>query len=494
MKKSTVLFLAFYAQFAVAVEVSPAVKFSPITNLVYQLDCVSGDLIHCSDRTYGDLWEKEFLRNEEDRALLRKWREWMERYQAQARIGDPKAPPISGRFNGVELATKARIAAFQAKDMSDYFSRLDLVLVPKDRIAVETVIRHFHPRFEAWWKREALKRGASFARQTKSLLESPAILKKIDQFYRFYEVDLPKNYEVSFNLIYRPANKKESTSGQQIENYSVVEFLPTEKPEERIDVVLHELCHFFLDNGKDEKALALRKGFAENGGPSAIAAYNLLNEGLATAFGNGMIARLYMKNERWQKYLAEEQSFYNDFFVDRAAKTVLPWLGEWLEAGKSLYDERFVKTYVSSLEAAMGEKLTAPKMLLKEMVLVVDARYGGKFRDHVRRSFSASSMYTSEGHWQDEQMLRVYTENADLNALIVVHPDNFQRLNEGKILSEESVSQLKSAFKESKRAVYSFKSTPSRTVYVVAAPAYDEALKLIEKLASLERSFDGAWQ
>jgi hypothetical protein len=133
--------------------------------------------------------------------------------------------------------------------------------VPSDRADFEKVIRHFQPQFHAWWQSEAAKSGGEFALQTENLLRSPQISSQIKQFYDFYAPDLPENYEISFNLFYIPDFVRESTSGQQLQNYSLAEFKPGEKAEQRIDVVIHELTHFFYESMSAENAAKLRKAF-----------------------------------------------------------------------------------------------------------------------------------------------------------------------------------------------------------------------------------------
>lgn len=296
MKSTWLLLTVFLFHPNTFANIKTQVHFSPIANLIYQLDCLSGALSHCSRKTYQDLWDKNHIKSEEDSARIKKWGELMTRYHSELEFEDTKQKLISGRFDGVKLSNKIRIASFQSRTMDEYFTRLDLVVTPKDREKFEIVIRHFYPTFDKWWQTVALPKGKDFAKSTESLLMSHKIMKKIRQFSHFYEATLPNNYTVHFNLFYRP-DFAEATSGQQIENYSVAEFLPKEKPTDRIDVIIHELCHFFFENASDKNFASIQKSFESSGGVEARAGYNLLNETLATVLGNGLINKLMMKNE-----------------------------------------------------------------------------------------------------------------------------------------------------------------------------------------------------
>lgn len=60
--------------------------------------------------------------------------------------------------------------------------------------------------------------------------------------------------------------------------------------------------------------------FEEVGKIEARGAYNLVNKTFATALGNGMINKLNMAKKRWNNYSSQEQSFYNNYFIDKSAK------------------------------------------------------------------------------------------------------------------------------------------------------------------------------
>lgn len=322
-------------------------------------------------------------------------------------------------------------------------------------------------------------------------MSKPDISKRIKQFAGFYEVSLPDYYIVHFNLFYRP-DFEEATSGQQIENYSVAEFLPTEKPVDRIDVIIHELCHFFFGSATDEKFASMQRAFEASGKIEARGAYNLINETLATTLGNGLINKLTMDKKKWDKYSAKPQSFYNSNHIDKASKAILPWMEEWLKENKTLYDSQFVEKYVSILEQAFGNELTAPKLMLNELVLIADNKFDGKFRDLVRKAFRSSSMYTSEGSWSDERTLKSYKENKKLSALFIVHSANINQLKEKSVLTGNDFDSLKKSLKDKGQAIYSFKRSQNSPAYVIGAPNYDEALKLVDKLATLKEGFTGS--
>lgn len=448
--------LTLHAQF------EARVRFTPIANLTYQLDCVAGLPLHCSAANFEELWKREFLRTDEDRAMVKEWK----------RLRDAHA----------SLFDKFRIAGFQATGVEDYATRLDLLTNPPERRAFEKVVRHFHPRFVAWWQKEAAGAGGEFAKQTETLLRSPKIAEPVRQFHRFYAPVLPEAYELHFNLLYVPELVKEPTSGQQLQNYSLVEFKAKERPAQRIDVAVHELLHFFYDNMPPERSAALQQRFAETKRAGATPAYNLLNEALASAFGNGMIARNVTPPAEFEKYVAAPRSFYDNAAVDRAAKALLPWLDQWLKEGRTLHDPEFVPRYIDVLEQSFGDDLLRPKLYLSEMFLFVDQKYGTSMRRQVRRTLEPASLYASEGAL-NEKSLETYRTSPGLSAVLVVYPDNVPLLVQHGVVSEAQGKAIQDELAARQRVLFAFERAPFTYGYVVVAQDAEGVTKLIQTLA-----------
>lgn len=325
------LLFIFLSSFAVKAQLNQTyrfqVSFEEIANLTYQLDCLN-DFTYCQKADYEKLWQNEFLKSDNDRKMLEAWKEIRGRYTEQIDMPSAIKFPIINRMDYINSADKIQIAVFQAKNIEEYLTRLDLLVLPKDREKFEEVVRYFQKTFTVWWEKEAKQNGQTFATKTNEILSSAKIKDNINRFYNFYQPSLPKDYLISFDLFYRPNLVKSGTSGRALENHLLVEFLANEHPAERIDVVLHEFCHFLLGSMSDEDYLQLQTKFLQAKRPTAVPAFNLLNESLATAFGNGMIARLFIPKDEWQKYVDVKNSFYNNPNIDQSAKAILPILDD----------------------------------------------------------------------------------------------------------------------------------------------------------------------
>jgi hypothetical protein len=478
------LFLIFNSV-TVDAQVQVRVKFNEIANLTYQLDCV-GDLpVNCSRGNLGELWKREFLKTNQDREMLKEWARLRDRYNKTVELTEK-----NGEKSYLSMFDKIRIAGFQANSVDDYVSLLDLLTNPSDRLSFERVIRYFQPKFNVWWKLETVKCGDGFTKQTDVLLRSPKISQQIKQFYNFYSPELPADYEISFNLFYIPDFVKESSGGQQLQNYSLMEFKPKEKPEQRIDVVVHELCHFFFENMKSSDKARLAQNFYSTNRAAAIPAFNLLNETLAAAFGNGMIARTVTPKEKFEQYVAAKQSFYNNDAIDRAAKASLSMLDRWLENEKSIADADFVNQYITVLERAFGEDLIKPKLYLSELFLFVDGDYksNGSLRRGTRKTLEVASFYNVEGTFKEENLAE-FRNNARLNSLFIIHPNNIKELAANKIISETEANQIQKEFDAKREVLFNKERAPFTYVYIVAAKDVAGAIKMVEKLTNAKQFF-----
>lgn len=472
------------------------VHYTPLANLTYQLDCVSGVRIQCSRQNLRALWDREFLRTAPDSAQLADWARIRNRYEAEVYPAvDEGAPalPLEGRYEGVYLAERMRVAGFQATSAADYGQRIQLLALAGDAARLREVVDYFLPRFDGWWQREAAAAGAPFATRVGELLRDPRIAGRVAEFARFYGVEWAPGETLDFTLLYRPSLARENTSGQQIGARSVVEFVAGEQPEQRMDVVIHELCHYLFSRIPRERLAALEAGFvarAAAGEASAPAAYNLLNEALATTFGNGIVIRAFMTPAAYDSMLAKEASLYANPWIDGAAKATLPWIEAWLAQGRAIDDPAFAPRYVAALDSAFGARLRAPAPYLTRMVAVLD-QFDPSPWTAVRRILRPSSSHMGESVCCDAAALSDYRSKPGLNAVIVVLPEHLPALAEQAVISRAQADSIQARVHADGGAVYAFRRSPTSFTYVVAAPASERAEALLRQLAAAPALFEG---
>ena len=467
------------------------VRFSEISNLTYQLDCVSNQGIPCSKRNLSQLWKKEFLQTEKDSTMIKEWGELRKFNSKYINLSNQEG----NRRASLSLFQKIRIAGLQANGISDYLTRLDLLTPPQERAGFEKVVRHFYPKFKVWWDKEVAQKGETFRLETKKVLDSPKVSRQINNFVNFYSPSLTSDYDTSFNLLYVPVTIKEATNGQQIENYSLVEFKFNEKPEDRIDVVIHELCHFYFGNISRENRNKLSKSFSAVNSPLSIPAFNLLNESLATAFGNGMIARGLMTKERYEKYSSRKMSFYNNDAIDRTAKATIPMLDEFLSNKKTIQSSDFARRYIAEVEKAFSKDELSPRLYLFTMSLIIDGELEKFSIRSVARAIGSTSIFNGQGSWSEKPIIEDLKRTEKRNSVIIIKPKNLKALTKNGILNKSEVKTIRKKYKKEKVALFNKQRKNYINAYIIVAndkKTADNAIKFLgmtKQFIGLNRDF-----
>ena len=468
-----------------------AVRFEPMANLTYQLDCVAGLPMPCSEANFRALWEREMLQGDADRALLAEWKRVRARYDRSLALPSPAPFPLGGRVEALSVFEKGRIAGFAAASVDDYATRMELLATPGDRARLAAVLRHFAPRFDAWWRRDALPDGTPFARATEELLRGREMAAHLARLARFYGA-APED-TLQLVLLYRPKLVPEGTEGQQVENRSLVEFVAGERPEARLDVAVHEIAHYLMSRMADPALRALEERFVALAPerPAAVAAYNLLDEALATALGNGATSRALLPRAQFDALVARPLSLYNDSSIDRAGKATLAWIERWMAEGRALDDPAFPTRYVEALEAAFGPSLAAPRLQLARLVLLSDATYGLTFRDVIRGALRPSSFMATEDACCTPEMLAPFRESPAVGALLIVHPSRLDALAAAGAIAGADAAAIRARVEKEGEALYAFRRSPAAFAYVVSAEDAMGVARMIRRLAAARAPFTG---
>ena len=205
-----------------------------------------------------------------------------------------------------------------------------------------------------------------------------------------------------------------------------------------------------------------------------------------------MINRIILERTDFEKYISRQRSFYNEDYIDRAAKAVLPLLDQWLAGEKNLYHTDFAKEYLARLEKEFGEDLTSPLLYFKEMFLAQGGRsFGKSFHDPIKNAFHTTSMWMSEGDWKQKGFLSAFENNPRLNSIFIIHPEDIKQLQSRLILSRDDARKVAERVEKNKNAIFSCQRAPAVFTVVIVARNYDEALKDIQRLSSAKTMFKG---
>jgi hypothetical protein len=466
------------------------VHFSEMSNFTYQLDCVSRVSNICSLGPYGDLWNQKIIKSNEDEELLSQWRSLSLMYDRQTSLKNLDPAILSGPKLGPKLSTKIKFAGHQATSLADYSKRLELLMLPDHKIQAMKIVTHFYPRFQILWKEVNNSNSRSFVNKMNVLLKNHKIQTRLDQFIHFYQANLSDDLAIEMYFEYRPQSKT-SSSGQNYENYSAIEFSKDEKPEDRVDVLIHELCHFLLEISNPTSFLEFEKKFLSLKSTAALGARNLLDESLATVFGNVMISQIVLPNQKFSKLMAHPVGFYNNKHINGSAVALLPLLDKHLANKGTIYSENFLNDYVSVMSIRWAGELESPAIQLMRVSIVIDSDIASDIPRVIRQYFKVSSSGNRKSDWDGETKDKLWEYDNDKTGMIVVTKENFSEFKKSPFLSSTDLSAIEKGLRKSTSVIFGTVRDQAIPVYVVVTDKEKQIDSALKYLASMTTKFSG---
>lgn len=337
------------AAIAIAASASAATlhyDVSAETNLRYHLDCVSG-VINCNRTSFAALWTA-LPSQDRDTVWLDRWH----RLRASIRTRPFRPEPAGTSPVPFDTALAGDPAGRSANTLAE-----------------EEVLNVFRDRFETWWRDDA---GAAdhLRTFTTGLAHSTRTIDldtRMAALATFYGVDWRNLGDIPIALISADRRYSGATHGEYRDRAIYVETLINESAFARTATVAHELAHFVYAASSRAQREQVRAWFVDSESAVALPAYALFNEAIATAFGNGMVERALIGEERFARMLRLPQALYADTYIDAAGRAAMPLLKQYLDDEREL-DREFVDAYVAALAESLGPRLTDQAFWLRVMV------------------------------------------------------------------------------------------------------------------------------
>lgn len=276
------------------------IRLNAIGNLFYQLECLT-EQISCSRDVYKSHWNELGLNSSIDHTMLMNFKSALKKYAVSANLRTPDLEPtcttytfgpeivaIGPRSNHLSIKNKLRHAAYNSSTISELNHHLEMLMNYADVGTVTSAIKYFEPRFREWWDSEAYGPSLAFKIELNNLInnEFRSSLPSIGKFFEFNINDT--NSKILIDIIVYPL-KNQGTRAQLVDNHAVIETPIGELPEQRLGVLIHEICHYFFRIASAEFHDYRLRGALDVNDSRATATLGLMNEALATAVGNGYI-------------------------------------------------------------------------------------------------------------------------------------------------------------------------------------------------------------
>lgn len=245
----------------------------------------------------------------------------------------------------------------------------------------------------------------------------------------------------------------------------------------RIGVVLHEMCHVLYDEQPSEFQHKLESYFAENKSPYSQFAYNFLDEGLATALGNGW-AYKSINGE------LDPSPWYDNEYINGFGKALYPMVEEYISGNKQI-DQEFVNKAIDLFGKTFPNSITNYGILLNRLAIYCDAETSAELDEAMNRVGKYFQMTNRNLSSPILDPISVdYLKNDAKTQFVIVDRDQAATCKELKKIFPE-LSKVKMI----PNKVYCFFDSKKRPVIILVAT--DKAnLEILLKEMSTKKYFD----
>jgi hypothetical protein len=350
-------------------------------------------------------------------------------------------------------ANLIKMAAVQAKDLPDFYSRIAGILPNEQWLALKDVInksQYFYAQVIS------SADNVDIEKQLKELkLYNDKTNAAFLKLKTFYGSTWPDNLGFSIAIYPIPGNSGTTTATPH--NNSLIMAVLTKETDHdsRMGVAMHEISHVLYE----EQPLALQwkldSAFIENPSLSMPYAYSYIDEALATACGNGWMYELLTGKP-------EGGAWYNDEYIDKYAHALYPLVKMYIENFKTI-DRSFIKKAIATFETQFPDAAYEFNNIFNQVNFYTDANDNEQYRNirnTLNRYYRVSGCHSSYPI-ADPQSLDMANKSSGTQ-LFIIHEnkaENFSALK--KIFPELD------AVNESEESIISFIDKNKRPVVIV---------------------------
>jgi hypothetical protein len=463
--------------------------FEPFANLVYQLDMVSGYLPYARSEAISKIWKDRIANQPGDEKFLTQWQATMRRLEAKGQVAfNPKL--IYSIATIQNEGERVREIGLNSTSIADFAKQVARQIEPTAAKELSEVLARFNPSFTHWWTQEATPKGSTFRVKAAELFKSEKITKAIGNLVHFYQPQLPSGQVVPVHFMYKP-KASEPSHGEQVGSSALMEITEGESPANRIDVTLHELSHFFFRKAGVDVHIKLTTKFQKVPDPSGMAVFSIMNEALATALNNGMVAESLMEGPAFNQYRAAPLSWYYNTSIDGTAKASYDWLKAYVQRGGTMTDPQFASAYVRAIRAGMGPKIDAPAVQMFGVNYIWSEAWPRELV-FLPQQLLQSSVSARFSDTKLENALReAVTSSPMLSTLLIIRPDELTRITKVEPLVAKYAAQLQANVNKTGTSLMGARRKSGLALYVIVASDSNGVERELKRLAALENDLAG---
>lgn len=293
------------------------------------------------------------------------------------------------RHNSIVSKELLWVAASNSNGVDDFKNRIIGVLPNATQANFIRIIKEVEPYYnDLVWEKEQgnIKKMEAQLKPYKNDIAS--LFLNISIFYNTsWDVNLP--FKIMLNPIPLESG---TTTAIPMGNALICGFLTKNKNDFKstLGVAIHEMCHVLYGEQSAKVQLEMEQWFLQSESPYKKLAYNYIDEGLATALGNGWAAEQIGGS-------LDSTDWYNDVYINGFAKVLYPLVKTYLDDDKRI-DQAFVENAIDVFSNRFPDALRQTKILMNEVQLFANTEIESEIDaivEALHGNFNLRSMWLS---------------------------------------------------------------------------------------------------
>ncbi len=312
------------------------------------------------------------------------------------------------------------VAASNSKDIDDFSKRIIGLLPHSTHTQFIALLHQSLPYYEELvWKKEQenIRKIEDELANYKSQISD--LYLQISQFYNTsWDMSIPFKIE-----LYPIPLESGNTTAIPKGNLLICGFLSHNENEYKglLGIIIHEMCHILYDAQSVEFQHQMEQWFTNSTSAYAPLAYSFINEGLATALGNGWAYKQIHSS-------IDSGEWYNNKHIDGFAHAIFPLVERYLAEGKSI-DQDFVDESIQLFEQTFPKATQETAILMNSIHLFANTEKEDELNEianSIHQYFNIRSMHFSTPILDTESQERF--DNKQVTKLFIIESENANTL------------------------------------------------------------------
>ncbi len=369
--------------------------------------------------TLTELFENSDYNNDKNQVLIERYRKINVSYDYAF------SEEVAHRHNKRQVTQLLVMASTQASDIDDFAQRIMGLLTNSDLMVLVETLNAFSPIYKEliWDKSQSqLKRNIRVLTDRAKQVDFGGRFAKASKFYNAnWKAEIP--FKVYLAPIPQKGGFTTATPQGNIISYIISDF---DDADGVLAVVFHELAHLLYSSQSIELQAQLEESFLKHDSYHKAHSYQLLNEALATAIGNGW----FYKETNGS---LDKKEWYHSKYINQQAKAIYPLVEKYLLSGKSI-DADFVDDYIDQYAKNFPKGYLQPESFLANVSFLADKdfhEHNKLFQLFFEHQRTVRSLNVQTPFFNQEAMSKF---NGAINAKMILitdkHKENFTKFIE----------------------------------------------------------------